>query len=180
MSWGNQVISQTHLPSGSPAACLFIRSPLLIADHTSYVTSPRILQVNLARAAQSTHGEGTRTSVISHTLQHGSDGWHGGSCTAPNGLLKWLIKGKQLLCGGTDGAAPPTEAGTPASEGEHRGARLSAGTLSLSKLALITVMERGGCKSHNQKLVKEKDRFPLMAYHFHVLLLQELVVWQSF
>lgn len=42
-SWGNQAISQTHLLSGSPAACLFICVPLLIADHTSYVTSPPIL-----------------------------------------------------------------------------------------------------------------------------------------
>lgn len=34
MSWGNQVISQTHLPSGSPAACPFICSPFwLLTTH---------------------------------------------------------------------------------------------------------------------------------------------------
>lgn len=89
MSWGNQVISQTHLPSGSPAACLFICSPLLIADHTSYVTSPRILQVNsplVHSAAAAAAGQynlggeiglhtGTRTSTITHSHIHTQMRW---------------------------------------------------------------------------------------------------------
>lgn len=92
-------------------ACLSVR--LLIADHTSYVTSPWILQVDLSltRSAAAAAGQynlggetgphtGTRTSTITHSHTHrwgDSDGWHYRSCVAPNGLLKWLIKGKQLL-----------------------------------------------------------------------------------
>lgn len=86
---------------------------------------------------------GTRTSTItqfSHT-RGDSDGWNYCSCVAPNGLLKWLIKGKQLLCRRTDGASPPTEAGTQASEENTRGVWLSNLTLLLLKLALIILMK---------------------------------------
>lgn len=124
---------------------------LLIADHTSYVTPPRILQVNLSltrSAVASAAGQynlggeislhtGTRTSTITHSHTHrwgDSDGWHYCSCVAPNGLLKWLIKGKQLLHRGTDGATPPTEAGTQASEENTTGVWLSAMALLLLKL----------------------------------------------
>lgn len=106
---------------------------LLIADHTSYVTSPQILQVNFS-LAHSAHAAAAgqyslggeislHTSRHNHTFSHththrwgDSDGWHYCSCVAPNGLLKWLIKGKQLRRRGTDGATPHTEAGTEASE----------------------------------------------------------------
>lgn len=123
---------------------------LLIADHTSYVTSPRILQVNLSLSLTAlllpqplplggTVCEmgggggaciqtGARTSTIAHSHTHrwgDSDGWHYRSCVAANGLLKWLIKGKQLLHRGTDGATPPTGAGTQASEENTRGSNLA-------------------------------------------------------
>lgn len=99
---------------------------LLIADHTSYVTSPRILQDNLLlvrRAAAAGGGGAVSRQVVrrwnehNHTQRWGdSHGWHYCSCVAPNGRLTWLIKGKPFRRGGTDGAALGTEAGTGASE----------------------------------------------------------------
>lgn len=130
MSRSNQVISQTHLPSGCPAACLFICSPFWLL--TTYLMSPlhescRLICPSLSAAAAAlrynmggeirlhTDSQTNTFTLFSHT-QGDSYGWNYCSCVAPNGLLKWLIKGKQLLCRRTDGASPPTEAGTSASQ----------------------------------------------------------------
>lgn len=159
-------------------ACLSVR--LLIADHTSYVTSPWILQVDLSltRSAAAAAGQynlggetgphtGTRTSTITHSHTHrwgDSDGWHYRSCVAPNGLLKWLIKRQTVAPqGATDGATPPTEAGTRASVQNTEGVWLSARTLLLLKLALI-IMIKLECKSHNQTLIRERQ-VPLITQH---------------
>lgn len=102
---------------------------LLIAAHTSYVASWRILQVHLSLshyafsrrrwAPQSERGNQSAQSH-SHTHRWGdSRGWCYCSCVASNGLLEWLIKGKQLLYSGTDGTA------TPASEQNTRGSDIA-------------------------------------------------------
>lgn len=143
-------------------ACLSVHPFWSLTTHLphTYVTSPWILQVNVplsaGRGNQSAHRQRTSTITHFHTHRWGdSDGWHYCSCVATNGLLKWLIKGKQLLRGGTDGATPPTEAATRAAEGNMMGVWLSTMNL-LLKWALI-VMIKLECKSQN--IIREKDGF---------------------